>query len=54
MILQPAPVVDPAPPSDLAQQVAYLAALIANPRTNDGRRTWARAELKRLKETRPQ
>ena len=37
------------PPLDPGQRRAYLDALIANPRTNDGRRAWARAELKRMK-----
>lgn len=36
-------------PTDPDARRAYLEALIANPRTNDGRRAWARAQLKRLK-----
>lgn len=50
MILQPAPLDDHPVTTDLAQRRAYLEAILAHPRTNDGRRAWARAELKRLKE----
>lgn len=38
-----------APPLDPDARRAYLEALLADPRTNDGRRAWAQAELKRLK-----
>ena len=39
----------PAPSSDVARRIATLEALLAQPRLNDGRRAWAKAELKRLK-----
>ena len=50
MILQPIPAAEPPPPSsDLAARIATLQALLEQPRLNDGRRNWAKAELKRLK-----
>lgn len=50
MILQPMPATEPpAPSSDLAWRIAILKALLEQPRLNDGRRAWARAELKRLR-----
>jgi hypothetical protein len=39
----------PPPSSDLAARIALLESLLAQPKLNDGRRAWARAELKRLK-----
>lgn len=49
MILRPAPITSPPPSSDLAARIALLESLLANPKLNDGRRAWAKAELKRLK-----
>ena len=50
MILQPMPATEPpTPPSDLARRIAIIETLLAQPRLNDGRRAWAKAELKRLK-----